>query len=62
MAQDFDVVAKQSQQHVVEMFAKEEINQSNATGKMKSFMYSRDALQVWMKCREAYFENRSGIE
>jgi hypothetical protein len=61
IAQDLDGAAEKSQQHAVEMFAKEEANQSKAAGKMKSLMYSRDALQVWIKCWEAYFENRSGI-
>ena len=61
IAQDLDVVAEQSQQHAVETCAKEEANQSKAAGKMKSLICSRDALQVCMKCREAYFENRSGI-
>ena len=41
IAQDLDVAVKQSQQHEMEMFAKEEVNQPKSAGKMKSLNCSR---------------------
>ena len=46
IAQDFNVIAMQSDKHAMEMFSKEDTNYSKVAEKMKFFMCSRGPMQV----------------
>ena len=57
LGDSFADVARQSRQHAMEMFAKNDTDHLNAAERMKALMSNPKAMEEWMSEREIYFNN-----
>ena len=57
LGDSFADVARQSRQHAMEMFAKNDTDHLNAAERMQALMATPTAMEEWMSEREIYFNN-----
>ena len=57
LGDSFEDVARQSRQHAMDMFAKNDADHINAAETMKSLLANPTAMEEWMSERETYFNN-----
>jgi len=57
LGDSFADVARQSRQHAMEMFAKNDTHHLKAGERMKTLMATPMAMEEWMSEREIYFNN-----
>ena len=57
LGDSFENVARQSRQHAMDMFAKNDADHINAAETMKSLLANPTAMEEWMSERETYFNN-----
>ena len=57
LGDSFADVARQSRQHAMEMFAKNDTDHLKAAERMKMLMATPMAMEEWMSEREIYFNN-----
>ena len=57
LGDSFADVARQSRQHAMEMFAKNDTDHLKAAERMKTLMATPMAMEEWMSEREIYFNN-----
>ena len=57
LGDSFEDVARQSRQHAMDMFAKNDADHRNAAETMKSLLANLTAMKEWMSEREKYFNN-----
>lgn len=58
-AETFEEMAEMSKKHGAEMFAQNDPAHMDAMNEMQSMMQNPDAMNDWMKQKEAEFENAS---
>ena len=61
LSDSFADVARQSRQHAMEMFAKNDTDHLQAVERMKTLMTTPMAMEEWMSERELHFNNLSDV-